>query len=67
MYNWNTDTSNWDKKSDSYQIWKLDQLINFGLNGEKLDLKLTKKYWTKLSLDPMRKQFLELILWPERF
>ncbi len=40
-------------------------MINFGLNGEKLDLKLTKKYWPKLSLDPMRRQFLELILWPK--
>ena len=64
MYNWNTDTSNWNKKSDSYQIWRLEQLINFGLNGEKLDLKSTKKYWPKLSLDPQRKKFIKLLLWP---
>jgi hypothetical protein len=62
MYNWNTNTSKWDKTSDSYQIWKLEQLINFGLNGEKLDLKLVKKYWTQLSLDPLRKKFLKQIL-----
>ena len=66
MYNWNTDTSKWNKKSDSYQIWKLEQLINFGLNGKKLDLKSTKKYWRKLSLDPQRKKFLELILWQKQ-
>ena len=65
MYNWNTDTSSWDKKSPSYQIWRLEQLINFGLNTEKLDLSLVKKYWSKLHLDPDRKKFLSLILWPK--
>lgn len=62
MYNWNTDTSKWNKQSDQYQIWKLEQLINYGLNGEKLDLSLVKKYWTKLDLDPQRRKFLGLFL-----
>lgn len=63
MYNWNTNTSTWNKKSDSFVIWKLEQLINFGLNGEKLDYKKTKKFWSRLVLDPQRKKFLNLILW----
>lgn len=67
MYNWNIDLSKWDKKSDSYKIWQLEQLINFGLNGEKLDLSLVRKYWAKLDLDTQRKKFLELILWPSQF
>lgn len=62
MYNWNINLSKWDKKSESYVIWKLQQLINFGLNGEKIDLSLVKKYWAKLDLDPQRKKFLELFL-----
>ena len=62
MYNWNTELSDWDKKSESYTIWKLQQLINFGLNGETLDLSLLKKYWSKLDLDPQRKKFLRLFL-----
>lgn len=66
MYNWNTDTSKWDKKSDSYQIWYLEHLINYGLNGEKLDLDLVKKYWGDLDLDPSRKKFLEMLIWPKR-
>lgn len=66
MYNWNTKLSGWNKKSSSFQIWKLNQLINFGLNGEKLNLKLAKKLWPKLDLDPHRKKFLSLILWPNR-
>ncbi len=64
MYNWNTSLSKWNKKSESYILWQLQQLINFGLNGEKLDLSLIKKCWSKLDLDPQRKKFLKLILWP---
>lgn len=67
MYNWNINLSKWDRKSESYILWKLQQLINFGLNGEKLNLTLVKKYWSKLDLDPQRKKFLKLILWPRQF
>lgn len=66
MYNWNTDTSKWNKKSDSYKIWKLNQLINFGLNGEKLDLTLVKKFWNNITADPATKKFLRLIVWPKQ-
>lgn len=62
MYNWNTDVSAF-KGPEERTIWKLNQLINFGLNGEKLDLNLVKKFWSKLDLDPKRKSFLSLILW----
>jgi len=63
MHNWNTDVSKWNKKSPSYQVWKLEQSINFGLNGKKLNSTLTRKYWPILDLDPFRKKFLEFILW----
>ena len=66
MYNWNTDTTKWDKKSESYIVWHLEQLINFGLNGEKLDFNLVKKYWKKLDLDIYRKKFLQLLIWPKQ-
>lgn len=63
MYNWNTDLKKMDQKSEQFKIWKLNQLINFGLNGEKLDLKLVKKFWSKLTLDPKRQKFLRLLIW----
>lgn len=63
MYNWNTVIDRQFKKNENFLVWKLNQLINFGLNGEKLDLSLTKKYWSKLSLDPQRKSFLRLLIW----
>lgn len=63
MYNWNTDISSFDKKSPEYTIWKLNQLINYGLNGEKINFDLARKYWRKLSLDLERKKFLKALIW----
>lgn len=63
MYNWNTDISSFDKKKSESIIWKLNQLINFGLNGEKINFNLVRKYWRKLSLDLNRKKFLKALIW----
>jgi len=63
MYNWNTDISVLKNSGESYTIWKLNQMINYGLGNEKLDLKLVKKYWKSLDLDSKRKKFLKFIIW----
>ena len=63
MYNWNIDIKSVDKKSRKFIIWRLNQLINFGLNGDRLNLKMVKKYWNNLSLDTKRKKFLSYIIW----
>lgn len=62
MYNWNTDTRRLKENKEEYLIWHLNQLINFGLNGSKINIKSLKKYWPKLNLDPKRKRFLEVLL-----
>lgn len=66
MYNWSVDLKKLGKNSKDAIIWRLEQAINFGLNGEKLDKQLTKRYWKKLHLDPARKKFLRLLLWPTK-
>ena len=63
VYNWNTPIRHPDH-SEEFQIWKLNQLINFGLHGEMLNFSLVRKYWRKLSLDSKRKKFLRFLLWP---
>lgn len=65
MYNWNINTSKLKKNPEKYAIWKLEQSVNFGLNGEKLKVDELKKYWNKLSLDPQRKKLLGMWLWPK--
>lgn len=63
MYNWSTDTRQLKKDKKQYAIWKLEQLVNFGLADEKIDKKQLKKYWSVLRLDPKKKQYLEFLLW----
>ncbi len=58
MYNWSTDTSRLKKNPEKYQIWRLEQLINFGLGNERLNKQELKRYWDKLILDPRRKKVL---------
>ena len=58
MYNWSTDTTTLKKNPEKYQIWRLEQLINFGLGTEKLSTLELKKYWNHLKIDPKRKNVL---------
>jgi hypothetical protein len=64
MYNWSIDLKELKKKPEKAVIWKLEQVINFGLNGEKLSKSLVKRYWHKIHIDPARKRFIKLLLWP---
>lgn len=63
MYNWSVNTTELKKDKEKYTIWRLEQLINFGLNGEKLSTKLIKKYWDKLKIDPSYRKVLKFWLW----
>lgn len=62
MYNWSSDIKKMDKNSDIYIIWKLEQLINFGLNDEKINKKQLIKYLPRLKLDPQRKKYILSII-----
>lgn len=62
MYNWNTDVQELKKSPEKFRIWQLEQKINFGLNGKKLNKKELKKYFSKLKLDKSRAKFIQLLL-----
>jgi len=62
MFNWSVDTKNLQKYPEKYVIWKLEQLINFGLNGHKLNMTELKKYFPKLNIDPQKKKYLKMLL-----
>ena len=55
MYNWSVDEKEFKKENPKeYRLWRLTQLINYGLDGEKLSKKLVKEAWHKIkgNLDP---------------
>ncbi len=63
MKNWSVDTGELKKDKEKYAIWKLEQMVNFGLDGEKISRAELKKYWDKLNLDPSKKNYLSFLLW----
>ena len=69
MYNWSVDEKKFKKDNPKkYRLWRLEQLVNYGLGGEKLSLKAVKKNWQALvkRIDPRTKPYFEFLLWGKR-
>ena len=62
--NWSADEAEIKEKgSRIYAIWKLEQMVNFGLvGGEKIKMAELKKYWLFLNLDKNRKKTMEFLM-----
>lgn len=61
MYNWSTDEEYLKQFPEEYERWRLLQLINYGLDGEKLDLKLLKKHWKKIKKEVLNENIKKYI------
>jgi|GEM_PF-268398 len=69
MVNWSTDEKEFKKKDPrGYRLWRLTQLINYGLDGEKLDKQVVKDSWPEIkdALDPHKTVYLEYLLWGKK-
>lgn len=62
MYNWSTDETALKKDPKKYAVWRLEQMINFGIGNKKINKKELITYWPKLQIDPARRKFLNLLL-----
>ncbi len=62
MYNWSTNTNKLRQNKEQYNLWRLENLINFGLNNEKLNKVSLKKNLSKLNLDQKKRSFLKFLL-----
>jgi hypothetical protein len=64
MYNWSTDISKFAGDNKALAIWKLEQMVNFGLgrNG-KIEEQELYKYFDKLTIDPDRRKLFSLLLY----
>lgn len=66
MINWNTDEEQLKKNHPKeYKLWRLTQLINYGLEGEKLDEKEVRAVWPKIKdrLNPDKRKVIEFYIW----
>lgn len=62
MYNWSVDIKKLKKHPQAYVLWKLEQLVNFGLGREKLSKRALKKHLSKLRVDRAKKRYLKFLL-----
>ena len=66
MHNWSVETTELKKDKKQYAIWRLEQMVYFGLDGKKISRDELKKYWKILDLDRRKKTYLKMILWPQQ-
>ena len=62
MYNWSVDLKKIKKYPEKYKVWRLEQLINFGLGKEKLKKTDLKKYLKKLKIDTQKRKYLKFLM-----
>ena len=70
MFNWNADEKKFKKlHPKEYRLWRITQLINYGLDGEKLDGQEVKKVWTQIKdrIDPDKQKVIEFFLWNRKW
>lgn len=67
MHNWSVNEKELKKDGKHYAIWRLEQVINFGADGEKIKAEDLRMYWEQLHLDPAKKLFLGFLLWGKKF
>ena len=67
MYNWSVDEKYLARYPQKYKLWKLEQQLSYGLEGEKVSRSEIISHWPYLQkrLDPQRRKFLEFLLWPK--
>ncbi|MDO8512315.1 MAG: hypothetical protein Q7S57_03510 [bacterium] len=64
---WDYDKNEYEKQATADPVWHLERLINYGLNGEKINRELLKKHLPELKIPQNRRDFLELLLWNKKF
>ena len=67
MYNWSHIDEEAMKREnpEKYRLWRLTQMINYGLDGEKLDREEVKVNWPRIKgeIFPTHRRYLEYLLW----
>jgi hypothetical protein len=64
---WDYTKTEYERQAKTDLIWGLERLINYGLQGKKLNKILLAKYLHELRIPENRKAFLELLLWNKSF
>lgn len=64
---WDYATTEYQKQAKADPKWHLERMINYGLEGEKIDRKNLEKYLPELKIPDEKRAFLELLIWNKKF
>lgn len=62
MQNWSTNTKELAKNKKAYSLWRMEQLINFGIGKSKINKQQLEKSISYLDIDPAKKKYLSYLL-----
>lgn len=65
MQNWSVDENYLKKFPQKYILWRLEQLLTYGLDGERIDKNQLIKFWPLIAprLDVKRREYMQFLLW----
>lgn len=70
-YNWSHIDEEAMKREDpeKYRRWRIVQLLNYGLEGEKLDKKEVIELWPEIKdeVEPYTRRAIEFLIWGKRY
>lgn len=67
MNNWSINEKELKKNPEKYAIWRIEQMVNFGLGKEKILQSEYKKYSNGVTIhDPWRKRYIDLLVYGEK-
>lgn len=59
---WSVDETSLSADSHAHAIWRLEQRINWGIGGERINADELRKHWDEIDIDPRKRRALQLAL-----
>lgn len=64
---WDYQQTEYDKQAEADPVWHLERMVNYGLDGRKINRSLLEKHFAQIRIPEDRRAFLELLLWNKKF
>jgi len=62
MNHWSVNTKELEKDRVMFDIWRIEQWVNWGIGNTRIKRADLIKYWSKLDIDPWKRRALSLAL-----
>jgi len=62
MNHWSVNTKELEKDRVMFDIWRIEQWVNWGIGNTRIKRTDLIKYWSELDIDPWKRRALSLAL-----